>query len=63
MPPKVAYWLHFSIDSVTATCLVGGCRIPLVSLGSKHDTKDKSKRLGEQQKEGIWWGDACAGTG
>ena len=44
MSPKAAYWSHFLIDSVTATYLVGGCRNPLVSLGSKHDTKDKTKR-------------------
>ena len=26
MSPKAAYWSHFSIDGVTATCMVGGCR-------------------------------------
>ena len=30
VPPKAAYWSHFLIDGVTATCPVCGCRNPLV---------------------------------
>ena len=52
MPPKATYWSHFLIDCVTPTCLVGGGRNLMVSLGSKQDAKDKTKWLGEQQEGG-----------
>ena len=47
MPPKAAYWTHFTVEGVTATCLLGGCKNPKVSLGAKHDAKDTKKRLGK----------------
>ena len=49
MPPKAAYWTHFAVQGLTATCLLGGCKNPEVSLGPKDGAKVNKKKIGEQE--------------
>ena len=46
MPTKASYWQHFTREGNKATCLIEGCKKPLVSLGKDPIPGEKPKRTG-----------------